>query len=339
MGSFFIKDHSSVNLLKRENLLRLLLQFAQNKVLENLYITPSYKSILVLIYIQINEGGIILSKKKFYDAEGNEVRAKKVKPFYKRWWFIAIVVIFMFNVFSSIGEGDEAVAEETPTEEVTEVVESEESEAAEEDTGEVIEKEPEEEAEVEEVVEEEPEDDTEEVVEEEPKEETEVEEVVEEEPEEVENNIPTEHKSALNKAESYSNLMNMSKQGLYDQLTSEYGDQFSAEAAQYAIDTIEADYNANALAKAESYSDTMHMSKKGIMEQLTSEYGEQFTEEEANFAVENLVTDYKENALKKAESYQETMDMSPEAIRDQLTSEYGEQFTQEEADYAIDNLN
>lgn len=325
MGSFFIKDHSSVNLLKRENLLRLLLQFAQNKVLENLYIITSYKSILVLIYIQINEGGIILSKKKFYDAEGKQVKAKKVKPFYKRWWFIAIVVIFMFTVFSSIGEGDEDVAEETPTEEVTEVVESEESEAAEEDTGEVIEKEPEEEAEVEEVVEEEPEDD--------------IEEVVEEEPEEVENNIPTEHKSALNKAESYSNLMNMSKQGLYDQLTSEYGDQFSAEAAQYAIDTIEADYNANALAKAESYSDTMHMSKKGIMEQLTSEYGEQFTEEEANFAVENLVTDYKENALKKAESYQETMDMSPEAIRDQLTSEYGEQFTQEEADYAIDNLN
>ena len=62
--------------------------------------------------------------------------------------------------------------------------------------------------------------------------------------------VPKEYKSALNKAKSYSETMHMSKAGLYDQLTSEYGEKFSAEAAQYAVDTIEADWNANALATA-----------------------------------------------------------------------------------------
>jgi hypothetical protein len=44
---------------------------------------------------------------------------------------------------------------------------------------------------------------------------------------------------------AYANTMHMSKQGVYDQLTSEYGGQFSAEAAQYAIDNVQTDWNAN----------------------------------------------------------------------------------------------
>lgn len=150
--------------------------------------------------------------------------------------------------------------------------------------------------------------------------------------------VPTEYKSALKKAESYSSTMHMSKAGIYDQLTSEYGEKFSPEAAQYAIDNMTADWNANALEKAKSYSETMHMSKAGIYDQLISEHGEKFTEEEAQYAVDNVGADWKANALEKAKSYQDTMSMSPEAIRDQLVSEYGEKFTQEEADYAVENL-
>jgi hypothetical protein len=65
--------------------------------------------------------------------------------------------------------------------------------------------------------------------------------------------VPVEYLSALAKAATYSELMNMSKAGIYDQLTSEYGEQFSAEAGQYAIDTYQGDWNANALAKAKTY--------------------------------------------------------------------------------------
>lgn len=98
----------------------------------------------------------------------------------------------------------------------------------------------------------------------------------------------TEQKNALAKAESYSKMMHMSKKGIYDQLISEYGEQFSKEAAQYAIDNMQADWNENALAKAKSYQETMNMSKKAIYDQLISKHGEQFTTEEAQYAIDHL---------------------------------------------------
>ncbi len=48
--------------------------------------------------------------------------------------------------------------------------------------------------------------------------------------------------NALVKAESYSENMHMSKLGIYDQLISEYGEQFTEEEAQYAVDNINADW-------------------------------------------------------------------------------------------------
>ncbi len=133
---------------------------------------------------------------------------------------------------------------------------------------------------------------------EEPAEEPAAEEPVEEEPvaeepaapaeEEDDSSVPTEYQSALTKAGTYSDMMHMSKQGIYDQLTSEYGEDFSAEAAQYAIDNVQTDWNQNALEKARTYQDDMAMSPNAIHDQLTSEYGEQFTQAEADYAIENL---------------------------------------------------
>ena len=110
-------------------------------------------------------------------------------------------------------------------------------------------------------------------------------EAIEEEPED---NVPTEYKNALKKAKIYSDIMHMSKEGIYNQLISEYGENFPEDAAQYAMYNLDCDWNANALAKAKSYSDTMHMSKAAIFDQLISEYGEKFTPEEALYAVDNL---------------------------------------------------
>jgi hypothetical protein len=100
--------------------------------------------------------------------------------------------------------------------------------------------------------------------------------------------VPTEYKSALNKAALYSSTMQMSKLGVYNQLVSEYGEKFSEAAAQYAIDNVKADWNANALAKAKTYQDTMNMSPAAIRDQLTSEYGEKFTQSEADYAMQHL---------------------------------------------------
>ena len=81
----------------------------------------------------------------------------------------------------------------------------------------------------------------------------------------------------------------MSPSAIYDQLVSEYGEQFTAEEAQYAIDNMTGvDWNANALAKAQEYYTGMSMSKSAVYDQLTSEYGEQFTTSEAQYAIDHL---------------------------------------------------
>lgn len=97
-----------------------------------------------------------------------------------------------------------------------------------------------------------------------------------------------EDKNALAKAEVYSSTMHMFKSRIYRQLTSSYGEGFTAEAAQYAVDHLVADYKANALEKAKDYQTTMNMSKSRIYNQLTSNYGEGFTAEEAQYAIDNL---------------------------------------------------
>jgi hypothetical protein len=114
------------------------------------------------------------------------------------------------------------------------------------------------------------------------------------EPEETKAAVPAapavspEFISALGKATSYSRTLHMSKAGVYDQLTSQYGEKFSPEAAQYGVDNVQADWNANALAKAKSYQTTMSMSPAAIHDQLTSEYGEKFTAAEADYAIQHL---------------------------------------------------
>lgn len=99
---------------------------------------------------------------------------------------------------------------------------------------------------------------------------------------------PVEYQNALEKAQSYSDNMHMSKQGIYEQLTSKSGEGFKKKAADYAIKHVKADWNKNALKKAKSYQKDQHMSINSIKEQLTSAYGEQFTESQADYAIKHL---------------------------------------------------
>ena len=157
-------------------------------------------------------------------------------------------------------------------------------------------------------------------------------------PEPTEEPAPLEYLNALIKAQAYVEMMHMSKARLFEQLTSEYGEGFSDEAAQYAVEHVKADWKENALKMAESYSDNLHMSKARIYDQLTSEYGEMFTAEEAQYAIDTIQADWNANALATARNYRDNLNMSPSAIKNQLTSSYGEKFTAEEAQYAIDHL-
>ena len=96
----------------------------------------------------------------------------------------------------------------------------------------------------------------------------------------------SEYSAALEKAKRYNSLFHMSKKRMYRQLTSEF-DKFSNDAAQYAIDHLEADYKYNALFNAKNYRKLFNMSKSGLFNQLTS-YIDGFTEEEANYAINHL---------------------------------------------------
>ena len=101
--------------------------------------------------------------------------------------------------------------------------------------------------------------------------------------------VPAEYQAALKSAETYAKMMNMSKKGIYEQLTADYGDQFPAEAAQYAVDHLEGvDWNKNALESAKNYRETMSMSNQAIYDQLIADAGDKFTPEEAQYAIDNL---------------------------------------------------
>ena len=105
---------------------------------------------------------------------------------------------------------------------------------------------------------------------------------------EIKDNTPAEYISALAQAKTYSDSLHLSKKGIYDQLVSDYGGKFKIVAAQYAIDNLKADYNANALAQAKTYQSQLKLSPAAIKDQLISDYGAKFTVSEADYAVANL---------------------------------------------------
>ena len=49
-----------------------------------------------------------MAKKKFFDENGNEVKAKMKKPFYKKIWFWALVVIII--IVANLGGGSDDTA-------------------------------------------------------------------------------------------------------------------------------------------------------------------------------------------------------------------------------------
>jgi hypothetical protein len=101
--------------------------------------------------------------------------------------------------------------------------------------------------------------------------------------------VPTEYKNALIKAKSYATTMDMSEAAVKDQLTSDSGEGFSQEAADYAMSHLTGiDWNKNALKKAKDYQDQQAMSPDSIKEQLVSSAGEKFTQEQADYAIQHL---------------------------------------------------
>lgn len=93
---------------------------------------------------------------------------------------------------------------------------------------------------------------------------------------------------ALASAESYLEMSGFSKQGLYEQLSSSYGEGFTQSEAQYAVDHVDADWNQEAVESARSYLDMSPMSRTALIDQLSSDAGEGFTYAQAVYAVNKV---------------------------------------------------
>ena len=94
---------------------------------------------------------------------------------------------------------------------------------------------------------------------------------------------------AIKSAKSYLEYSAFSRQGLIDQLSSEYGEKFPIEDATYAVDYLEStgqvDWNEQAAKSAANYLAYSSFSRQGLIDQLSSEYGEKFTPEQAEYGV------------------------------------------------------
>ncbi|WP_029458353.1 Ltp family lipoprotein [Dietzia alimentaria] len=94
---------------------------------------------------------------------------------------------------------------------------------------------------------------------------------------EQETDVPREFKNALRSADRYLSVSSFSQQGLVDQLQFE---DYSPEAAQYAAENVDADWNEQAAKKAEEYMAMSPMSRQGLVDQLVFE---KFTPEQAEY--------------------------------------------------------
>ena len=171
------------------------------------------------------------------------------------------------------------------------------------------------------------------------------------------------NEQAAKQAQSYLDYSSFSKQGLIDQLTSEYGGLFTEEQAEYAIKAIGYDgqnegldnsttgsasdsgmtmAQQQAVAQAQSYLNFSAFSRQGLIDQLASQYGGQFEQTDAEYAVkyleDNGLVDWNEQAVKSAQAYLNVSSFSKDGLIEQLSSEYGGQFTREQAEYAASQV-
>lgn len=161
-----------------------------------------------------------------------EEKTKAKKPFYKRWWVWAIVVILLIGIFgpkdnteSSTDDSQSTAQSQTTTTEPTDA-ESKDAQQTEPTAAPV------------------------------------------EEPEEPADTMTMGQKNALGSAESYLSFTAFSRSGLISQLEFEG---YSTEDATFAADNCGADWNEQAAKSAESYLEMSSFSRQGLIDQLLFE--------------------------------------------------------------------
>lgn len=93
-------------------------------------------------------------------------------------------------------------------------------------------------------------------------------------------------KNAIRSAKQYISMTGFSRDGLIDQLSSEYGDSYEIADATAAVDSLNIDWNEQAVRSAEQYLDMTGFSCNGLIEQLSSSAGSKYTVNEATYGAQ-----------------------------------------------------
>ena len=96
-------------------------------------------------------------------------------------------------------------------------------------------------------------------------------------------NLTAAQRNAVRSANSYLQLSGFSRQGLIDQLSSEFGDSYSVFDATVAVNSLSTDWNVQAARSAVSYLKLSGFSCRGLIDQLSSEDGDKYTVEQATY--------------------------------------------------------
>jgi hypothetical protein len=145
---------------------------------------------------------------------------------------------------------------------------------------------------------------------------------------------------AVDAAESYlSEGQGFSDQGLLQQLTSSAGNGFSESDAEFAINDLNPNWDAQAIDAGNGYlSEGEGFSEQGLLQQLTSSAGDGFTEAQAEYAINSLHPDWDAQAVDAAKGYMQMGGFSQASLIQQLTSSAGNGFTQAQAQYAASKV-
>lgn len=89
--------------------------------------------------------------------------------------------------------------------------------------------------------------------------------------------------NAVRSAKQYLSLQGFSREGLIQQLSSSYGDDYVVADATAAVDSLNIDWNDQAVRSAQQYLTMQGFSCNGLIEQLSSSAGDKYTKSQATY--------------------------------------------------------
>ncbi|MDY0207772.1 MAG: Ltp family lipoprotein [Pseudomonas sp.] len=97
------------------------------------------------------------------------------------------------------------------------------------------------------------------------------------------NSLTGPQKNAVRSAQQYISIQGFSRNGLVEQLSSDYGDGYNVSDATVAVDSMNIDWNKQAVKSAKQYLSIQGFSCKGLIEQLSSSHGDKYTPSQATY--------------------------------------------------------